>query len=61
MCSYQNGWLSTCNILQVSSMNHGSAVQSVGGEDPSIKALTHIFEKAALVNYKQIFGQLEGE
>ena len=46
--------------MQVSTMNHGSAAQVGGGEDPAIKALTHIFEKAALVNYKQIFAQLEG-
>ena len=41
-------------------MNHGSALQSGSGEDPAVKALTHIFEKAALVNYKQVFAQLEG-
>ena len=42
-------------------MNNGSALQAGGGDDPSVRALTHIFEKAALVNYKQIFAQLEGE
>ena len=41
-------------------MNHGSALQTGGGEDPAIKALGHIFEKAALVNYKQVFALLEG-
>ena len=46
--------------LQVAGMNHGSALMTGVGEDPAIKALSHIFEKAALVNYKQVFAQLEG-
>ena len=31
------------------------------GEDPVVRALTHILEKAALVNYKQIYAQLESK
>ena len=47
--------------MQVSTMNNGNGLRAGGGEDPSVRALTHIFEKAALVNYKQIFAQLEGK
>ena len=39
-------------------MNRGQI--GAGGEDPVVRALTHIFEKAALVNYKQIYAQLGG-
>ena len=43
--------------MQVASLNHRSG-QS-GGVSP-IKLLTNILEKAALLNYKQIFSGLQG-
>ena len=42
-------------------MNRGQVGGAGGtGEDPVVRALTHILEKAALVNYKQVYTQLEG-
>ena len=42
-------------------MNRGTGQAGLAGEDPVVRALTHILEKAALVNYKQIYTQLEGK
>ena len=42
-------------------MNRGQVGGAgITGEDPVVRALTHILEKAALVNYKQVYSQLEG-
>ena len=54
--------ISYCVVLQVSAMNRGQVGGAAGGagEDPVVRALTHILEKTALVNYKQVYAQLEG-